>query len=132
MSEKLKRFLGGFWELVAVAISCAIVGAGVGFVQGEIVARGPDRIYQVTFGEGAAMIGASIAFFLGPALLYALNRKLSFVRFSSICASTLFVGALTGWFFSRGPNSPGWASTFITPIAAVIFAVVFFQETGTK
>ncbi len=126
--KHLRRFLIGFLRLAVIAICCAVFGAGIGFVQGEIVARGPDQIYQVTFGEGAAMIGAAIAFFLGPMLLYALNRQMLFERFCYIGVATLLTGCLVGWFSSRHANSPGWASMFVTPIAAIIFAVLFSRE----
>jgi len=123
----LRRFLIGFFRLLVVAICCAIFGAGIGLVQGEIVARGPDQIYQVTFGEGAAMIGALIAFFLGP-ILFVLNRRMLFERFCYIGASTLLAGCLSGWFLAKGPNSAGWASMFVTPIAAIIFAFIFSAQ----
>ncbi len=124
----MKRFLIELLGVAVVAICCAIFGAGVGFLQGEIVARGDDKIYQVTFAGGAAMIGAAIAFFLGPMLLYALNRQMLFVRFCYIGVATLLTGCLVGWLSSRHPNSPGWASMFVTPIAAIIFAVLFARE----
>jgi hypothetical protein len=124
----LRPFLIRLLRVAAIAICCAIFGAGIGLVQGEIVARGPDQIYQVTFGEGAAMIGALIAFFLGPILFYALGRRISFERFCYIGASTLLVGCLSGWLLSRRPNGPGWGSMFLTPIAAIVFSILLSQE----
>jgi len=128
MANYVKHYLTQVLRLCVIAICSAIFGAGIGLVQGEIVARGPDRMYQVTFGEGAAMIGASVAFFLGPILLYALNRKMLFEQFCYIAVSTFLAGCLVGWFCSRAPNGPGWASMFLTPIAAIFFAVIFSRE----
>ncbi len=59
---RMKHTLTELCRIVAVALGCAISGAGVGFVQGGIVARGADKMYQVTFAGGAAMIGGAIAF----------------------------------------------------------------------
>lgn len=124
----MKRSLVAVVRFLAIAAGCALFGAGVGLVQGGIVARGGDKVYQAAFGEGAAMIGALIAFFLGPTLLYALNRRIRFQRFCYIGVATLLVGCLAGWIFSMRPNAPGWASMFVTPIAAVVFAILLARE----
>lgn len=128
----LKKLTIEFLRFAAVATSCAVFGAGVGLMQGEIVARGDDKIYQITFAGGAAMVGGLIAFFLGPILFYALNRQLLFERFCYIGVSTLLTGCLIGWFLARHPNGPGWASMFATPIAAIVFAILFSREHASK
>lgn len=128
----MKHTLTELCRIVAVALGCAIFGAGVGFVQGGIVARGADKIYQVTFAGGAAMIGGVIAFFLGPILFYGLNRRITFERFCYIGVLSSVAGCLVGWILSLRPGDLGWASMFATPIAAVILAVVFGPERSSK
>lgn len=124
----MKRVMTEFLRLCAVAICCSIFGAGVGFIQGEIVARGGDKLYQVAFAGGAAMFGAVIAFFLGPTLYYTLNRRMLFEQFCYVGTLASLVGCLAGWVGSSNPNGAGWASMFVTPIAAVIFALIFVRQ----
>jgi len=74
------------------------------------------------------MIGALIAFFLGPILLYTLNRRMLFERFCYIAVLSALAGCLVGWFLSGRANDQGWESMFVTPIAAIFFAILFSKE----
>jgi hypothetical protein len=126
--EAMKELMAKSLRLCAIAFSCALFGAGVGFLQGEIVARGSDKLYQVAFAGGAAMAGAVIALFLGPALYYALHRRILFEEFCYVGALSSLVGCIAGWAGSSNPNGAGWATLFITPVAAVILALLFVRQ----
>lgn len=128
LASHLGRYGLELLRVVSIAAASAIVGAGAGFVQGEIVARGGDKIYQITFAGGAAMIGAFVALFLGPILYYSLKRRMLFEEFCYVCVLSVGVGCVVGWLISAHPNEPGWASMFVTPIAAIIFGVLFVRN----
>jgi hypothetical protein len=128
MVNQVKDIILKSATVVAIALSCAVFGVGIGFVQGEIVARRADKIEQVAFAGGAAMIGGLVALALGPILFYALNRRLLFDQFCYIVVFSSVVGCVAGWLLSLHPNGPGWVSMFVTPIAAIFFAILFARK----
>jgi hypothetical protein len=77
----MKRFMLKSATVVAIAISCAALGIGIGFIQGEIVARTGKQDEQLVFAGSAGMVGGLVAPFLGPVLYYALRRCISFKQF---------------------------------------------------
>ncbi len=127
----MKRALKGFSTVAVIAACSGLLGVGIGFVQGEIVATPGGRLYQVTFAEGAAMIGGVVALFLGPILYYALGRRISFEEFCYIATLTAVTGAVAGWLFSMSPYGGGWWSAFVTPVVAILAAVGFARRQPT-
>lgn len=123
------NILSGFFDTVAVALGCGLVGVGIGWLQGEIVAHGAVRTYQAFFAESAAGIGGVVAFFLGPILYHLFfGRQITLEQFSKICALSAAVGCLSAWVFQRLKPSMGWESSFVTPVAAVVLALSFARR----
>ena len=96
--NRVARFVCG---AISLLVTCAMVGAGVGFFQGEIVSRRFPRVEQIAFAEGAAFLGTIVALFLGP-LLYALllRYRMSVSELCAIVACSAVGGglvALLGW-----------------------------------
>jgi hypothetical protein len=127
----VKRAVKELPTLIVIAVCSGLVGVGIGFVQGEVVTTGQNRLYQVAFAEGAAMIGGIVALFLGPILYYVLHRRISFEQFCYIASLTAVCGSVAGWLFSKGPDAGGWWSAFVTPVAAVLIAVRFTRQHDT-
>jgi general stress protein CsbA len=101
--------IGAVGRIFALVLTCAVVGAGIGFSLCEITMRKWDRTAQISFAEGSAYFGAFVAMIVGPIVYVILRPRISFGEFSAVVASTLVIGALAAW--------PGWE--FIVPIAAV-------------
>ena len=111
--------------VVSVGFFCAVVGVGIGFIQGEIVARSAAQDEQLVFAGSAAMIGGLLALFLGPILYYAIKPRILFEQFCNIVTLSLISGCAAAWLLSTRLNGPGWASMFVTPLAAIVLAIYF-------
>ncbi len=109
----------------SVAIACAMVGIGIGLIQGAIVSRSGATDEMLVFAGTAGMVGGLIALFLGPILYYSLKRRISFEQFCAIASLSLLVGCATAWLLSLHPNGPGWVSMFVTPLVATLLAINF-------
>jgi len=115
-------------NVLALFLTCFIVGTGVGFNLGEITARTWERPAQIAFSEGAAGIGGGVACILGPILYYIiLGRRVSFEEFAIIVASAFIGGSLAGLA----------GSEFITPIipvlvSAIAATIIKFQRAGSS
>jgi hypothetical protein len=108
------------WQLLSVVMSSAVVGSGIGFIQGEVVARKWTRPEQIAFAEGACMIGGEVAFVIGP-LLYFLffGRKISIEEFFGIVAAALVAGVLSALIV------PEWITMFATILSAIVVAALY-------
>ena len=89
--KRIVRFVCG---AISLLVTSAAVGAGVGFFQGEIVARNWSRPEQIAFAEGAAHMGAIVAVFVGPILYVFLGRRISIGELCGIIACTAIGGGL--------------------------------------
>jgi hypothetical protein len=112
-TTQIWRFVRLALQVPAVSLACALVGSGIGFLEGEIVGRNWPRGAQVGFAEGAAGIGAVVAAILGPLLHLLLGCRTSFLQFS-VVASSAAIGA--GLFALIGEE-------VAAPVAAVFFAI---------
>lgn len=121
----MKPFMLRSVNVIAIAVSSAMLGIGIGFIQGEIVARRGAQDEQLVFAGTAGMVGGLVALFLGPILYYALKRRVSLEQFCNVVALSLLAGVIAAWLLSLEPNGPGWVSMFVTPFAAILFAVSF-------
>jgi Na+/glutamate symporter len=117
----MKPFILKSANFVAIAISCASLGIGIGFIQGEIVARMGTQDERFAFAGTGGMVGGLVALFLGPILFYALRRRISFDQFCCIAALSLVTGCAAAWL-------SGLASMFVTPITAILLAVNFTRK----
>jgi hypothetical protein len=124
----MKPFILKSANVVAIAISCAALGIGIGFIQGEIVARMGAQDEQLVFAGTAGMVGGLVALFLGPILYCALRRRISFEQFCWIVALSLVTGCAAAWLLSIDPNGPGWTSMFVTPITVILLAINFARK----
>src|SRR5437868_6807024 len=104
----MKQFIQRSVDFVAIAISSAVLGIGIGFLQREIVARRGAQDEQLVFAGTAGMTGGLVALFLGPVLYYVLKRRISLEQFCYVVALSLFAGVITAWLLSMRPNGPGW------------------------
>lgn len=104
------RALRAVGRISSLVLSCAAVGAGVGFFLGEMTTRKWDRTAQISFAEGSACFGALVAVIVGPIVYIALRPRISFGEFSAIVAGTLLIGALAALL----------GGEFFVPIAAVL------------
>lgn len=98
------------WEVLSLLLTSAIVGAGIGFLEGEIVTRSWSRHDQIAFAEGSALMGTLVALFVGPVLYLLLGRRITFGEFARIVACGAIAGALAALV--------RWE--FIVPIAVVL------------
>jgi hypothetical protein len=124
----MKKFLLRSVDVVAIAVSSAMLGIGIGFIQGEIVARTGAQDEQLVFAGTAGMVGGLVALFLGPVLYYSLKRRIALEQFCYVAALSLFVGVAASWLLSMRSNGPGWVSMFVTPLAAIFLAVSFARK----
>jgi len=122
----LRTWLAFAWRLLSAVLTSGLIGAGIGFLQGEVVARKWPRPEQIAFTEGACMIGGEVALIAGP-LLYFLffARDISVEEFFGIVASALIAGVLSAIVV------PEWISMFGT-ILATIFVAVLYKELRKK
>ena len=81
-------------KLLALLITSAVSGSGIGFLTGQIVSHAWGRSAQMAFSEGAALFGLAIALFLGPCVFVALGRRLSFWEYAALVASGVSAGAV--------------------------------------
>jgi nitrate/nitrite transporter NarK len=132
MTSHTERIGRRLITVTSIAFSCAALGIGIGFAQGEIVARAAAQDEQLVFAGSAGMIGGLIAFFLGPILYYSLKQRIAFEHFCCTVAASLAVGCVSAWLFSIRPNGPGWESMFVTPVAAVCLAIFFTRKENRK
>jgi hypothetical protein len=124
----MTRFISQTLNAVAIAICSALLGIGIGFLQGEIVAHGAAQDEQLVFAGTAGMIGGFVALFLGPILYFSLKKRISFEQFCQIAALSLFVGVMTTWLLSIRSGGAGWISMFVTPLVAIALAVNFARR----
>ena len=83
------------WRLVSFAVTPMLIGAGIGFFHGEIVARDWERPAQTAFAEGASSIGALVGLVLGPALYFLLlRRRVSVEDLALVVSCTAIIGGL--------------------------------------
>ena len=102
-------------NILSLFLTCFTVGAGIGFILGEIIARTWERPAQIDFAEGAAGIGGGAACIVGPLLYYiVLGRRVSFEEFATIVAFAVVAGSLAGL----------TGSEFITPAVPVVGAAL--------
>lgn len=120
-----------YLKLGSVSVSCATAGIGIGMIQGAIVARSAATDEMLVFAGTAGLVGGVIALFLGPILYYALKRRVSLEEFCVIVTLSLLAGAASAFVLSIDPNGPGWASMFVTPLAAISLAIRFSRGRST-
>ncbi len=74
----LKRGIEVTWDVISRLLTSAVIGCGIGFVEGEILARSWERSAQIAFAEGAADLGILAGLVLGPVFYLLLSRTISF------------------------------------------------------
>jgi len=124
----MQHFMKRSVDVVAIAISCAMIGTGIGFIQGGIAARQGATDEMLVFAGSAGVVGGIVALFLGPMLYYALDRRISLEQFCYVAALSLLAGSVAAWLLSLLPDGPGWVSMFVTPITAILLAVRFARR----
>jgi hypothetical protein len=75
-----------------IAVDKLCIGGGVGFFQGEIVARAWSRPQQIAFAEGASFVGAVVSVFAGPLVYVFLSRQISIGDLCGIIACSAIGG----------------------------------------
>ena len=93
----IKHVIGVGWHALSLLLTCAVIGAGIGILLGELTARSWERPYQIAFAEGAAGMGMIAAAVLGPICYLFLGRRVSLREFSAIVASRLIAGAVVAF-----------------------------------
>jgi hypothetical protein len=128
----MMRYLRSFISVVVIAIFCALLGIGIGFIQGAIVARSGATDEQLVFAGTAAMIGGLVALPLGPLLYYALKRRASLQQVSYVVCFSLLAGVVAAVLLTLRPNGPGWMSMYVTPLAAILLTLSLRDKTRGK
>jgi hypothetical protein len=114
---KINRIIRFTWGVTSVLVTSAVVGAGLGFFQGEILTRTWSRPEQIAFAEGAAFLGTIVALFAGPLLYAFLRRRISIGELCGIIACSAIGGGLVA--LARWEVLVPVASVFVCAGAAV-------------
>lgn len=119
MIEGVGRIVAFLWTLIRVVSASAVVGAGIGFLEGETVGRGWARGEQMALAEGASSVGLVIAAVAGTAVYFVFNNKISLKIFFGVVTAVLAAGATVA-FLTRNEMV-----TALSNVLMVVVAVVY-------
>jgi hypothetical protein len=122
MTEGIRRCVGFLWTLIRVISASAVIGAGIGFLEGETVGRGWTRGEQMALAEGASSVGLVIAAIAGTAVYFVFNNKISLKIFFGIVTAVLATGAAVA-FLTRNEMVTA-LSNVVMVVGAVVYLLV--------
>lgn len=111
------------WRFFSTLLTFGVVGAGIGFLQGEIAARGSLRPEQMALAEGASVSGSAFALVLGPVLYFVfLGKDLAAEEFFGIVGGALVAGVVTAFVV------PVWEISMCATALTTIFVTAIYKE----
>ena len=119
MSIPLKRVASILWDFLRISVTCGVVGAGIGFVQGFIVSRQAARDEQMGFAGVASIFGTAVAMIAGTIIYFVIKGEVSLKQFSSTVFGVISIGSLVAFF------SHNELITVIADVSVVIVVTVY-------
>jgi len=120
--KEIGQIVAFLWTLIRVVCASAVVGAGIGFLEGETVGRGWTREEQMAFAEGASSVGLVIAAVAGTAVYFCFSRQISTKTFLGVVTSVLAAGEAIA-FLTRNEMVTALANVLML-VAAVVYLAV--------
>lgn len=122
--ERRMRVIRFLVRGLSISFCSAVVGLGVGFIQGRLAWRGNTRVVTMAFAEASAVIGSEAAILVGLFLYYGVfGGRVSFETFSYVVSAACATAILCGWLLP----AMGWMTMFVT-IAVTIMSAVFLAN----
>jgi hypothetical protein len=117
------------WLLLGVILSSGVTGAGIGFLEGEVVARQRTRSEQMALAEGAASVGLSAGAILGMAVYLVLREKI-LIRGYFAGVALVFVVGLAVAFWTHNELVTSLANVLTAIASAAYLAAVGPDRSG--
>ncbi len=126
MTQGIGRIFASVWTLIRAVSTSAVVGAGIGFLEGQTVGRGWARGEQMALAEGAASVGIVIAAIAGTTAYYLFRNKISLNVFFGVVTSVLATGSAIA-FWTRNEMA-----TALSNVLMILAAIVYLSISGPR
>ena len=126
MRQGMRRVFASAWMLVSAASASSALGAGIGFVDGEMVARGWTRGEQMALAEGAASVGVVVGAIVGVMAYFLFKNKMSLKILSGVVTSVFAAGIVAAL------STRNEMVTALTNILTILLAVIYLIISGPR